>query len=408
MHLCLALLVLTSSTFAAQPHWVATWAPSPSPQLADTEQMRVAKLIFERQTLRQIAHVSLGGPQLRLRLSNAYGKQRLPIGSVHVALRAQGPGMVTGIVPGSDRVVNFSGRPIVTIPADAIVLSDPIALNVPDGADLVISLFLPQPVLGAGIHYAAQQTNYIAPGDQTAALELTDSSKLASWVYLAGVDVLAPQTAFTIVTFGDSITDGARSTSDTNRRWPDILAARFKGRRIAVTNAGIGGNRILHDAYPNSIRFGLNALARFDRDVLAKPGVRYVILLEGINDLGHAGTSAPQSETVTAQDLIAGMTQLIERAHERGVKVIGATILPFEGTVFPGYYTPEKEAKRQAINAWIRTGKAFDGVIDFDQTTRDPQRPGRVLAAYDGGDHLHPGDAGYQAMGASIDLKLFK
>jgi len=404
MHRCLALLTLTFSTFAAQPHWVATWAPSPSPQLADTEQMRVAKLIFERQTLRQIAHVSLGGPQLRIRLSNAYGKQRVPIGAVHVGLRAQ----ASGIVPGSDRAVNFSGRPTVTIPADATVLSDPIALNVPDGADLVISLFLPQAVLGAGIHYAAQQTNYVAPGDQTAAPDLTEATKLASWIFLAGVDVLAPPAAFTIVTFGDSITDGARSTSDTNRRWPDILAARLKGRPIAVTNSGIGGNRILHDAYPNSIRFGANALARFDRDVLAQPGVRYVILLEGINDLGHAGTSAPQSETVTAQDLIAGMTQLIERAHEREVKVIGATILPFEGTVFAGYYTPEKEAKRQAINAWIRTGKAFDGVIDFDQTTRDPQSPGRVLAAYDGGDHLHPGDAGYQAMGASIDLKLFK
>ena len=201
---------------------------------------------------------------------------------------------------------------------------------------------------------------------------------------------------------------GARSTVDTNRRWPDILAARLRSKKIGVANAGIGGNRILHDALPNSIRFGVNALARFEQDVLAQPGVRYVIILEGINDLGHAGTSAPISETVTADDLIAGMKQMIERAHVRGVKVIGATILPFEGTVFAGYFSAEKEVKRQAINAWIRTGGAFDGLIDFDKTTRDPAHPGRVLPAYDGGDHLHPGDAGYKAMGESIDLKLFK
>ena len=186
------------------------------------------------------------------------------------------------------------------------------------------------------------------------------------------------------------------------------MAARLRGKKIGVANAGIGGNRILHDALPNSIRFGVNALARFEQDVLAQPGVRYVIILEGINDLGHAGTSAPISETVTADDLIAGMKQMIERAHMRGVKVIGTTILPFEGTVFAGYFSVEKEVKRKAINAWIRTGGAFDGIIDFDKTTRDPAHPDRVLPAYDGGDHLHPGDAGYKAMGESIDLKLFK
>ena len=248
----------------------------------------------------------------------------------------------------------------------------------------------------------------MAAGDQTTPAEIKDASTLPSWVYLGGVDVLAPASSFAVVTFGDSITDGARSTTDTNRRWPDILAQRLQGKKVAVVNAGIGGNRILHDASPNNIRFGLNALARFERDALAQPGVRYVILLEGINDLGHAGTSAPMSETVTAEDLIAGMTQLIERAHERGVKVIGATILPFEGTVFAGYFSAEKETKRKAINEWIRTGKAFDGVIDFDKTTRDPANPDRVLPAYDGGDHLHPGDAGYKAMGESIALKLLR
>ncbi len=405
MLLRLGLLALSSVSLAlAANHWVATWGPSASPQLADADQMRTAKLAFENQTVRQIVHVSLGGDQVRLRLSNLYGKQKVEIGAVHLALRSSG----AGIVPGSDHTVNFGGRPQVTIPANSIVLSDPLSFTVAPGADLAVSLFVPQAALGAGIHYAAQQTNYVAPGDLTAAPDLPAAATIPSWVYLAGVDVLAPSTAFSIVAFGDSITDGARSTMDTNRRWPDILAARLRGKKIAVVDAGIGGNRILHDALPSSIRFGVNALARFDQDALSQPGVRYVILLEGINDLGHAGTSAPLSETVTAEDLIAGMKQMIERAHTRGVNVIGATILPFEGTVFAGYFSAEKEVKRKAINQWIRTGGAFDGVIDFDKTMRDPAHPDRVLPAYDGGDHLHPGDAGYKAMGESIDLKLFR
>jgi lysophospholipase L1-like esterase len=198
---------------------------------------------------------------------------------------------------------------------------------------------------------------------------------------------------------------------DANRRWPNILADRLLAQRsrmnLAVLDAGIGGNRILHDATAN-VRFGVNALARFDRDVLAQPGVKYVIVLEGINDLGHAGSSAPESETVRAEDLIAGMKQMIERAHEKGLKIFGATLTPFEGTPFKGYFTPEKEAKRKAVNEWIRTGKAFDGVIDFEKAVRDPDHPDRMLPAYDGGDHLHPGDAGYKAMGEAIDLSLFE
>jgi lysophospholipase L1-like esterase len=184
-----------------------------------------------------------------------------------------------------------------------------------------------------------------------------------------------------------------------------LLAQR---KPLAVVDAGIGGNRILHDAVPSTPRFGVNALARFERDVLAVPGVRYVIVLEGINDLGHAGTSAPASETVTAEDLIAGLKQMIERAHAKGVKILGGTITPFEGTVFPGYYSPEKDAKRRAVNEWIRTSGAFDGVVDFEKAIRDPAAPGRILPAYDGGDRLHPGDAGYKAMGEAIDLKLFR
>ncbi|MBY0506634.1 MAG: SGNH/GDSL hydrolase family protein [Bryobacteraceae bacterium] len=386
----------TATLLLPADRWVASWAPSPSPQLADAAQMRTAKLVFENQTLRQTVHVSLGGEQVRVRLSNAFGKEKVRIGAARIG--RNGPG----------QVLTFSGRPEVTIPADAIILSDPVRLSIPSGADLTISLYLPGPALGAGIHYAAQQTNQVGAGDQSAAAAVTGANPLSAWVYLAGVDVLAPATAFNVVTFGDSITDGARSTVDTNRRWPDVLASRLRSKKIGVVNAGIGGNRLLHDASPSNIRFGTNALARFERDVLAQPGVRYVILLEGINDLGHAGTSAPASETVTAEDLIAAMKQLIERAHQRGVKLIGATILPFEGTVFAGYYSAEKEAKRQAVNTWIRTGNAFDGVIDFDKVTRDPSNPTRLLAAYDGGDHLHPSDAGYRAMGEAIDLRLFR
>jgi lysophospholipase L1-like esterase len=225
------------------------------------------------------------------------------------------------------------------------------------------------------------------------------------------VDVTAPQSAATIVAFGDSITDGARSTVDANHRWPDFLAGRLLsshgGREIGVVDAGIGGNRILHDASGN-VSFGVNALARFDRDVLSEPGVRYVIVLEGINDIGHAPGSAPASETVSAEDIIVGLKQLIARAHEHGLKIFGATLTPFEGTIFPGYYTPEKDTKRKAVNEWIRTSNAFDGVIDFEKAVRDPKNPGRMLPAYDGGDHLHPSDAGYRAMADEIRLSLFQ
>jgi lysophospholipase L1-like esterase len=392
---------------AASSHWVATWGASPAPQLGDAAQMRAAKLEFNNQTLREIVHTSIGGDTVRLRLSNAYGAQTLDVGSVHVAMRSKD----SGIRAGSDRTVTFGGRPAVSVPANALVLSDPVKLDVPAGADLAISIFIPKTSLGAGVHYSAQQTSYIGAGDQTGAAQISSPATITSWIYLTAVEVLAPESAGTVVAFGDSITDGARSTVDANHRWPNFLAARLLarpgGHKLGVIDAGIGGNRILHDAAAN-VRFGVNALARFDRDVLAQAGVQYLIVLEGINDLGHAGSSAPESETVSAEDLIAGLKQMIERAHERGIKVFGATILPFEGTSFKGYFTPEKEAKRKAVNEWIRTGKVFDGVVDFDKAVRDPQHPDRMLPAYDGGDHLHPGDAGYKAMGEAIDLSLFR
>ena len=391
---------------AEKTHWVVTWGASPSPQLADDAQMRTAKLEFENQTLREIVHTSIGGNTVRVRLSNAFGKDAVDIAAAHIALRSQG----AGITAGTDRPLTFGGRPTVSIPANALVLSDPVKLDVPDAGDLAISIFVSNKTMGAGIHYAAQQTNYIGSGDLTSAASIEGAATIPSWVFLTAVEVLAPESSSTVVAFGDSITDGARSTMDANHRWPDILAARLlaqRGRKkIAVLDAGIGGNRILHDAKSN-VRFGVSALARFDRDVLAQPGVRYLIILEGINDLGHAGTSAPASETVSAEDLIAGMKQMIDRAHEHGIKVFGATVLPFEGAA-SGYFTPEKEAKRKTLNEFIRNGHAFDGVVDFEKAVRDPKNPDRMLATYDGGDHLHPGDAGYKAMGEAIDLSLFK
>ncbi len=399
-------LAFAPGTFAAEhAHWVVTWGASPAPQLPDEAQMSAAKLQFENQTLREIVHTSIGSDTVRVRLSNAYGKQTLEIGAVHLALRAQG----SATVAGSDRPLTFSGRPAVSIPPNALVLSDPVKLNVPADGDLAISIFIPKAESGAGIHYSAQQTSYIGQGDLSGAASFSEPAAIASWVFLTDVDVLAPARASTLVAFGDSITDGAHSTVDANLRWPNILAARLLARhkKIGVLDAGIGGNRILHDAAAN-VRFGVNALARFDSDVLVQPGVKYVIVLEGINDLGHAGTSAPESETVSAEDIIAGLKQMIDRAHEKELKIFGATLTPFEGTVMKGYFTPEKEVKRKAVNEWIRASKAFDGVIDFDQAVRDPSHPDRMLPAYDSGDHLHPGDAGYKAMGAAIDLALFK
>ena len=384
--------------------------------------MRSAKLVFENQTLRQIVHTSIGGNKVRVRLSNAYGKQPVTIGAAHIGRQAfvhlsvgsgrTGPNnvMASGIIPGSDRVLTFSGRPTVVIPPNALVLSDPVELAIPAAADLAISLYIPKAAIGAGIHYAAQQTSYVGEGDLTGAEAIPNAATITSWVFLTGVDVQAPASASAIVAFGDSITDGARSTTDANLRWPDILASRLlaqRGRKLAVVNAGIGGNRILHDPASN-VRFGVNALARFERDALAQPGVKHIVVLEGINDLGHAGTSAPEAETVTAEDIIAGLRQMIERAHEKGIKIYGATLTPFEGTVSKGYFTPEKEAKRKAVNTWIRTSKLFDGVIDFEKVVRDPKTPDRILPAYDSGDHLHPGNAGYKAMGAAVDLRLFQ
>ncbi|MGI9075479.1 MAG: SGNH/GDSL hydrolase family protein [Bryobacteraceae bacterium] len=390
-----------------QTHWAGTWGASPSPQLSDVAQMSKAKLTFANQTLREIVHVSIGGSLVRVRLSNAYGQEAVEIGGAHIALRQKG----AAITAGSDHVLTFSGRSSITIPPNALVLSDAIPLHIAPSSDLAISIFLPKSTLGAGIHYSAQQTNYLAAGDLTSAPDIPNPSTLGSWAFLTGVDVAGPEAASTLVAFGDSITDGARSTDDTNHRWPNFLAERLLRQTgaipIGVLNEGIGGNRILHD--PNSkIAFGVNALARFDHDVLAQPAVKYVIVLEGINDLGHAGPNLFPNEQVSAEDIIAGLKQLIERAHEKGIKIYGSTLTPFLGTPFPGYFSEAKEMRRKAVNQWIRTSRAFDAVIDFEKAVQDPANPDHMAPAFDSGDHLHPKDDGYKAMADCVDLSLFK
>ena len=351
------------------------------------------------QTVRQIIHTSIGGNRVRVVLSNAFGTSPIEIGGASVALHESG----ASIVSGSSKPLMFSGARAATILAGAMLVSDPVEMTVAPTSDLVVDLFVPgelgttpSPVT---THTAASQTNYIsAIGNHVSEPMLTGTTNTGAWFLIARVEVTAPASTMAVATFGDSITDGTRSTADMNNRWPDVLARRLatrKGTGVAVLNAGIAGNRVLGDGA------GVSALARFDRDVLIQTGVTHVVVMEGINDIG-LGRNNPLP---TAMDLIAGHKQLIERAHARGLKIYGATLTPFDGAA---YFTQEGEAKRKALNDWIRTGKAYDGVIDFDMVTRDPAAPTKLLPIYDSGDHLHPNDAGYKAMGEAVDLALFK
>lgn len=377
----------------ADAEWVGTWTAAPS---------NLFTAGFNDQTLRLIAHTSIGGERVRVRLSNTFGTTSLKIGEARVALQAQGP----IINPGTDRPLKFGGQTAVTIPPGALVVSDPVDLDVPALSNLAVSVYLPGATGPVTEHSLAVQTNYAStPGNYTEAGNMPVASTRLSWALLSGIEVLA-RDAVAVVTFGDSITDGYGSTVDANRRWPNVLAERLQARhmRVGVLDQGISGNRVLHDGQVPE--FGPNALSRFDRDVLAQSGVKFVVLLEGINDFGHAPPGTP--EAVSAEDIIAGYRQIIRRAHAQDIKVYGATLTPYVGTIFPGYYQPEGEAKRQAVNAWIRSSGAFDAVIDFDAVVRDPANPTKILPAYDVGDHLHPNDAGYRAMANAVDLRLFR
>jgi lysophospholipase L1-like esterase len=387
---------------SAQPwtteNWTGTWGTAPAGPPLDAN-----VLTFTDQTLRLIVHTSTGGNRVRIRLSNELGSTPLTIGAARIGLRAGG----SDVAAGTDRALSFGGRSFVTIPPGAPALSDPVELNVPPLSSLAVSLYLPGTVQATTVHQLALQTNYVSlPGNFTAAPTLPVQRTITVWPYLAEVDV--DSAGPTIVTLGDSITDGTRSTPDTNNRWPDWLARRLQterdpvlgiNARFGVVNRGISGNRLLSNS-PNTLA-GRSAQERFDRDVLATAGVRYLVVLIGINDIGNSSATNP----VTADDLIAAYRQLIHRAHTKGISVIGATLTPFEGA---GYYSPEKEVVRQAVNNWIRNNDEFDAVIDFDRVTRDPARPTRLLPAYDSGDHLHPNDLGYQAMGNAVPLTLFR
>lgn len=351
------------------------------------------------QTLRQIVRTSIGGNRVRVVLSNVFGTAPIEVGAASVATRDQN----SAIVAGSSRPLTFSGASKGTILAGATLVSDPVEFEVKPVSDLAIDLFLPGD-LGIGpspvtTHNGASQTNYISPaGNHVGTATLPVEARPAAWFLIARVEVAAPRNTLALAAFGDSITDGARSTLDLNARWPDQLARRLAARKgvgVAVLNLGISGNRVLGDGA------GVSALARFDKDVLLQTGVTHVVIMEGINDIGVARNNPSPS----AADLIAGHTQMILRARARGLKVYGATLTPFEGAA---YFTPEGEAKRQALNEWIRTSGMYDGVVDFDKVTRDPAAPTKFLPAYDSGDHLHPGDAGYKAMGDAIDLALLK
>ncbi len=394
----------TASVSHVREHWTGTWAASPCAPPAEPDK---SPLAFHNETLRLVVHTSAGGDAVRIRLSNTFSTEPLTVGSAHLGLR----GTNSQIRGGTDHALTFSGRASVVIPGGASVLSDPMTQAVPALSDVAVSLFLPEETVPGALHYSALQTSYAAPGDQTAAPDLTGARTLERWPLLTALEVSSRGEQAAIVTLGSSTTDGAHSTKDTNHRWPDVLAERLqrdpKLRQLAVLNEGIGGNRVLHDSRPGNLAYGPSASSRFDRDVLAQAGVRYVVLFEGGNDINHPGTVAPLSETITAEDLIAGDRQLIARAHEHGLRVILGTITPFEGTNKPDVQ-PAREAMRAAVNQWILTSHEADGVIDFARSVADPSHPARFAPQFDSGDHLHPNDAGYKAMADSIDLRLFQ
>jgi lysophospholipase L1-like esterase len=380
--------------------WISSWTASPMAPRG------VMPASLSSRTIRQVVHLSIGGDKVRVRLSNEFGAKPVLIGAASVATA----GGTSEVVAASLRPLTFGGAKSVIIQPGAPAVSDPVEFKVAPLSDVAVSLYLPAATELGTVHATGLQTAYVSTtGDFTASSEFPVVDRFVNRFFLTGVMVEPSSPMRAIVTFGDSITDGTASTVNGNARWPDVLARRLKeaGAAVAVLNQGIAGNRVLSDGA------GVSALARFERDVLSQPGVSHVVVFVGINDFGFPGTAIePNGIVRTADEIIAGYKQLIERAHLRSIKVIGSPLTPFENALSggpnQGYFTPEKEAKRLAVNNWIRTSGAFDGLIDFDRVVADPAHPSAIAAAYDSGDHLHPNDAGYKAMGESVDLKLFQ
>jgi lysophospholipase L1-like esterase len=429
------LVGLVASSLSQNNHknsarWVSTWAtaqqlapttfpgagggrsgPSlqdpPRPQSTPRQQsggpgnpliMFSAPSTLEDQTVRMIVHASLGGRRIRVNLSNGQGMPLVRIDSAHIAIH-KGRG---AIVSGTDRMITFSGKSSCALLPGVLMVSDPVDMEVPPFSDLAISLYLSSKTDAPANHMLGLHTAYISKGNAAGQEVMPEPTTMFAYLWLAGMDVLAPENAFTIVALGDSITDGYATTLDANRAWPSLLAKRLNSnkdlQRIAVVNQGISGNQVLRDG------FGISALARFDRDVLSIAGVKWVILLEGINDINIRGR-ANGPESVTSEDLIAGYRQIIDRAHTHGIRVVGATLTPEEGVPT---MSERGEKIRQAVNQWIRTCGLFDAIADFDAVIRDQSRPARMRPELDPGDHIHPNDAGNQVMADAFDLKIFR
>jgi|HubBroStandDraft_1064217.scaffolds.fasta_scaffold09413_2 lysophospholipase L1-like esterase len=387
-------IAVTRAQPAPHAQWVGTWATSP--YLADgPTNIRMLSGV----TLREIAHISIGGAQLRIRFTNEFGQDPLTISDAHVALSAGG----SAVQPGSDHGITFGGASTVNIPPGAAIFSDPVAIVVAPLADVAVTFYLPPQIMRAETYHGfADQDNFLSMGDAANAADMAQATTISSWYFFDGIDVAAVPGSYSIVTLGDSITDGALSAHGANHRWPDILAARLQAdpnfKNVGVLNVGIGGNRVLNETT------GPSAISRIDRDVLSQSGVRYVMVLESINDIGRLKNVTVPWDGVTAEQLEWGLKQIADAAHEHGIKAIGATLTPYGGA---GYSSDKGEQVREAVNNWIRTSGTFDGVVDFDKITQDPANPTHFNTDFDSGDHLHPKDAGYQAMGAGIDLSMF-
>ena len=415
----------------ADEHWVPTWGtaqqlirtppPAPAPPSAGGPSQAAPSrgtgapapsgvpaappfrvTTVTNQTVRMILRTSIGGRRARVKLANAFGSSPVTVGAAHLARRATG----SSIAPDSDRRLTFGGQQTFTMMPGVVVVSDPVDLEVPALGDLAVSLYFPGDTGSPTTHSTGLRPTYVSTeGDFAGRAELPVAGTTQQYYWLSSVEVVGSADAAAIVAFGDSITDGARSTPDTNNSWPALLAARLRANKatanVAVVNEGIGGNRLYTDAVGLA---GVSALARFDRDVLSHPGVKWLMVLEGINDIGTLGAATPPATPVTSDALIWVLRQIIDRAHAHGIKVIGCTLTPYEGA---GYARENGEVIRETVNRWIRTSGAFDSVVDFDAATRDPNNPKRLRPEFDPGDHLHPNDAGYSAMAAAVDLSIF-